>query len=518
MFALISLFIFAVTAYWYLTRNFNYWKKRGINGPKPLPIFGNLLDILLTPRTDLELNLYKKFGSIYGYYLGNAPVLVVGEPDLIKNILVKDFNVFPQRRNMDSSHPIMKQNLASMMGEDWKRVRSIISPTFTSNKMKLMYPLMEHCMTDFKVHLDDLANKKSNVNIKDIFGNLTLDVIASSAFATELNSRNELNSLFVKHARRLFQVNPLKMLLMRLIPKSVFTALGVSLDTSSMNESQDFYVDVARQIINNRKEGGQKSNDFLQLLLEADLSVTKDENDSSESHHVNEGKEELEVEKKVLNVKSSGTKKLSDDEIIAQAVTFLMAGYETTATTLTYATYELALNPRVQQELYDEVNSSVNSNGRIEYDVLSHLPYLDAVISETLRHHSPAVKITRLAAQQYKVGNTGITVYPGQQVDIPVYAIHHDKKYYDDPFEFKPERFMPENRHNLVPYTYLPFGGGPRNCIGMRFSLLESKMVLAQLVRRYTFFRCDETDVPLTDDPKALLCVPKRAVVGIAMR
>lgn len=231
------------------------------------------------------------------------------------------------------------------------------------------------------------------------------------------------------------------------------------------------------------------------------------------------GKEELEVEKKALNIKfNSSNKKLDEDEVIAQAVTFLMAGYETTATTLTYATYELALNPDVQDKLCEEVNASLNSNGRIDYEVLCRLPYLDAVISETLRRHSPAVKVTRVAQQEYKVGKTGITMFPGQQVDLPVYAIHHDKKYYPNPFKFDPERFMPHNRENLVPYTYLPFGGGPRNCIGMRFSLLETKLSLAQILRRFTFFRCNETDVPLTNDPKALLSVPKRAIVGIAMR
>jgi len=295
--------------------------------------------------------------------------------------------------------------------------------------------------------------------------------------------------------------------------------VGASIDLNSEGDSQNFYVNVVRKMIEDRKSNGLKVNDFLQLLMDADQSAVNDEIDSSESHHVNEGKEELEVEKRALNVKfSSSNKKLSEDEVIAQAVTFLIAGYETTATTLTYATYELALNPEVQDKLCEEVNASLNENGKIDYELLCRLPYLDAIISETLRHHSPAPKVTRLAAQEYKVGNTGITVYPGQQVDIPIYAIHHDEKYYANPFKFDPLRFMPDNKHNLVPYTYLPFGGGPRNCIGMRFSLLETKLTLSQLVRRYKFFRCNETDIPLTPDPKALLSVPKRAIVGITMR
>lgn len=214
---------------------------------------------------------------------------MVGEPELIKTILVKDFNIFPQRRSTNTSHPIMKKNLANIVGDDWKRVRSITSPTFTSSKMKLMYPLMEDCLNDFMVHLNDLANTKSNVNIKDIYGNLTLDVIASSAFATKLNSRNELDSQFVRHARNMFRIEPIKMLLLRIIPKSVFEMVGLSTDRVSNRESQNFYVNVVRQMIENRKESGQKLNDFLQLLMDADQSVSNDEIDSSESHHVNEG-------------------------------------------------------------------------------------------------------------------------------------------------------------------------------------------------------------------------------------
>lgn len=137
---------------------------------------------------------------------------------------------------------------------------------------------------------------------------------------------------------------------------------------------------------------------------------------------------------------------------------FLMAGYETTATSLTYATYELALNPDVQDKLCNEINAAIQPTGKLDYDILCRLPYLDAVISETLRMHSPAVKTTRITEQVHKIGNT--TVYPGQQVDIPIHAIHHDEKYYTNPFKFDPERFMPHNRQNLVPYTYLPFGGG----------------------------------------------------------
>lgn len=196
----------------------------------------------------------------------------------------------------------------------------------------------------------------------------------------------------------------------------------------------------------------------------------------------------------------------------------MLGTLQTTATTLTYATYELAINSAVQDKLVAEVNEVIKPNGDIDYETLSNLPYLDAIVQETLRHHAPVVKTARVCAQEFTIPNTNVTVYPGQQVEIPIYAIQHDERYYKDPFKFNPDRFMPENRANLVPYTYLPFGSGPRNCIGMRFSLLESKLALALIVRKYRFFRCAETDVPIEVDPTGLLSAPKRAIVGIEMR
>lgn len=223
--------------------------------------------------------------------MGSAPVLVIGEPELYKNILVKDFHAFPIRRNPQDLHPILKHTITNKVGDDWKRVRSITSPTFTSNKMQLMYPLMEECLNDFMVHLDNLAIQKSNVNFKEMFGHLTLDVIASSAFATKLNSIDDSNNLFVTHAKALFRINPIKALLLRIFPQSVFKMVGSNEDINPEGRaSKDFYVDIVRKMIETRKRTGLKVNDFLQLLLDADQSDINEEIDSSELHHVNEGK------------------------------------------------------------------------------------------------------------------------------------------------------------------------------------------------------------------------------------
>ncbi|CAG2178626.1 unnamed protein product [Oppiella nova] len=281
----------------------------------------------------------------------------------------------------------------------------------------------------------------------------------------------------------------------------------------------EFFLETTRQIIATRRQSKQKYNDFIQLLMdvEKDGDITRDEADIHESHHVNEGEEELESEKKALNV-NLVNKQLTEYEILAQAIVFFLAGYETTATTLTFCTYELALNQDIQDKLYEEINSAVDSNGEISYEELARLPYLDAVLSETLRLHPPAQRLARLASTDYKLGETGITLLKGQQIEFPIHGIHHLEEYYPNPFQFNPDRFLPENRHNIIPYTYLPFGAGPRNCIGMRFALLEAKLGLAHIIRKYRFFRTPNTDVPLIYKRSFLLASPKRLLVGIEKR
>ena len=103
-------------------------------------------------------------------------------------------------------------------------------------------------------------------------------------------------------------------------------------------------------------------------------------------------------------------------------------------------------------------------------------------------------------------------------MNILVYAIHHNEEYYPSPDKFKPERFLPENRDQIKPFTYLPFGSGPRNCVGMRFALLEAKLALAKIITKYKFVKSKNTQVPLTFLPNRLVLTPKSIIIGVERR
>ncbi|CAG2177167.1 unnamed protein product, partial [Oppiella nova] len=154
-------------------------------------------------------------------------------------------------------------------------------------------------------------------------------------------------------------------------------------------------------------------------------------------------------------------KQMSENEMIAQGFVFLVATYGGTALTLAFSIYEMAVNEDIQHRLYDELTEAIDSEtGEIPDDELARLPYLDAVVSETLRRYTAPVPLARYCTQDCKLGDTA-----GQQIEIPVHAIHHSDLNYKDPFIYDPDRFMPDQKQLIRPYTYLPFGAGPRHCV-----------------------------------------------------
>ena len=226
--------------------------------------------------------------------MASTPVLNVSDPELIKNIIVKDFHIFTDRARRNRSHDdIMSKNLVDLKGDDWKRVRSIISPSFSSGKMKRMYPLIRQSLKDFLEHLDGMAEKRENVNVKDIYGNYTMDVISTCAFATKTNIHEELDNPFVVNARKIFNIDLFRIALQVITPTFLAPYMTKFRRSNDTKRAIDFFIGTTKQILQNRKMSGKKFNDFVQLMLEAEKGsdvIVRDEDDISESHHVNEGK------------------------------------------------------------------------------------------------------------------------------------------------------------------------------------------------------------------------------------
>ncbi|XP_027203565.2 cytochrome P450 3A24-like [Dermatophagoides pteronyssinus] len=502
--------------YWYIRTTYSYWSSRGINGPPIVPFLGNFF-LPHKPIALLHQNYIRRYGKFFGMYQGRKPILCIADPVIIKRILVQDFPMFRNRIKQTVRHKIFAQNLVNARDEAWKRIRSILSPMFTSSKMKKMESMIDQC-ADSMIHvLDNFAKRQESFLLHNVMGNFTMDVIAKCAFATDTNAHNDKENIFVKNARSFFNFNIFRMSLLTFTPSVLIQFFARSKIPPYHSKTTDFFMDMSSHVIQQRRKNESKQHeDMLELMIRAEHGKDKsfEKDDKFDSHHVNQDEEEIQQEKKIFQ-EIIGSKFLNEEEIIAQSMIFLLAGYETTASTLTFCIYELAKHPEVQNKLYDEIKTIGDS---LDLNNLMKLPYLDAVISETLRKHPPALALGREAMEEYHIPEYNFTIEKNQALIIPVYAIHHDPQYYPDPETFNPDRFLPENRHNIIPYTYLPFGGGPRNCIGMRFALSEAKLGLANILKNFIIVSTDKTCDKLNVEKSFFLMKTTPIYVGVKKR
>ncbi|KAH9395428.1 Thromboxane-A synthase [Tyrophagus putrescentiae] len=424
---------------------------------------------------------------------------------IIKRILVSDFAKFRNRMMQPSGvrHRITSQNLVAARNEEWKRIRSILTPMFTSLKLKKMEDLMQHCINSMMASFEKKARSGEAFEAREPMGSYTMDVIAKCAFATDTNAHEQKNNAFLSNAKNILSFNVFRIMIIFLLPRFL-TQFLFNLKVKPIYVREvDFFLNLSLHLIDERRNPlkGREHSDMLQLMVNAEFSENslkrayqEDFKAADHAHHLYNGTDELEREQQELK-NIIGSKFLSTEEIMAQALVFFLAGYETTSSLLSFCLYELALNPAIQQRLYEEIQSAKSEDPKLSYGTLAtRCAYLDAVISETLRKYPPALLLNReLSAEEYHIAEYGITLERGQPVNIPVYSLHHMEQFWSEPERFNPERFMGENRDRVVPFTYVPFGAGPRSCIGMRFALTEAKMGLAHILDRYQIVRAPET-------------------------
>ncbi|KAK7789226.1 hypothetical protein R5R35_007051 [Gryllus longicercus] len=486
--------------YWYFTKDFDYWQKRNIAFVKPLPFFGNFKGRLTFTRaiSDIWVDIYKelKHHKIGGTWVINKPFLVINDPDIIRRVLVKDFAHFHDRgMPVDEERNPLSLNLFNLAGTQWRSLRAKLTPTFTSGKMKLMFSLMHECAREFVEFVAQETRVKKDVEFREMFAKMTTDIIGTTAFGLQFNSMKNPDSEFRAMGRRVF--SPSKWVLVGQILYHFFPPVGKLLNMQFPEKDiSDFFMKAVKDTVDYREKNNVKRNDFLQLLIELKNKRKIEEDAEKDSMITAEG---LAQESELKNFE------MSDNLLAAQAFVFFLAGFETSSTTMSFALHELTMNPDVQTKLREEVDRVLEEHGgELSYDALKNMEYLDKVINETLRKYPPIPTLMRKCTKDYHETQTGKYIEEGTQIEIPVYALHHDPEYYPDPQRFDPERFSDEQRATRPNYVYLPFGEGPRICIGMRFGLLQAKLGLAALVSRFELAAAPQTAPPALD-PKAFI-------------
>lgn len=470
------------------THSHGIFKKLGIPGPKPLPFLGSIL-AYRKGFWEFDKQCHKKYGKMWGFYEGRNPVLAITDPDMIKAVLVKEcYSTFTNRRTLGPSG-ILKKAISIAENEEWKRIRALLSPTFTSGKLKEMLPIIKQYADVLVKNMRQKSENGDPISMKDIFGAYSMDVITATSFGVNVDSLNNPQDPFVEKIKKLLKFNVFDPLFLSvtlfpfLIP--ILDVLGFCLFPKDVISF--FKTSVQRMKENRMQEKEKQRMDFLQLMINSQNSNIK------ESH-----------------------KSLSDLEIVAQSVIFIFAGYETTSSALSFALYLLATHPDVQKKLQDEIDAALPDKAPPTYDALAQIEYLDMVMNESLRLYPIAGRLERVCKADVEVN--GVLIPKRTVVVVPTLVLHKDAKYWPEPEEFRPERFSKKNQDSINPYTYLPFGDGPRNCIGMRFALMNMKIALVSILQNFSFQPCKETQIPLKLSKQGLLQPEKPILLKVVPR
>ncbi|XP_049951757.1 cytochrome P450 9e2-like [Schistocerca serialis cubense] len=492
--------------------------RAGVPYTPPLPVVGNTLDVVLNRKAmaDIVVDAYRRFEPhpYAGFYTFAKSLVLLRDPDLIRSVTVKDFDHFTDHvdfMNTDEDTPVLLRMLFLMKGKEWHEMRTTLSPAFTSKKMRNMFLLIaeigqqvvEYITKECdKVKVSSGEKQVLTLEMKDLFTRVTNDVIATTAFGVKVDSLAEPNNTFYTMGRELTTIKPAVVMGYTLAPK-LMRLLGAKFIDAKI---VDFFRTMLTETIKTREEQGIVRHDMIHLMMQARRGELAPE--EAEGSGATDGKR----------------RHLTDDDITAQAIIFFFGGFDTVSTLLTFCSYLLATHEDVQQRLQREVDELMQkSGGQPSYEQVLGCQYLDMVLSETLRLYTPIPALDRTCVRPYRLPAAGscpgLQLRPGDGVWILVRGIHHDPKYFPDPESFDPERFSPERKHLIKPFTYFPFGSGPRICIAQRFALMESKVVLVHLLSRFSLQAVAKTPVPLRLQPdSATLTVKGGAWLGIRSR
>lgn len=523
---LVEILLFLVAAilllYRYITKNFDRYEKLGLAGPKPSFPFGTHYDsFMMKMHLNQEcLEMYRKYPNekVIGTFMFGKPVPMLMDPELIKQVCVKDFYNFVDRIDPintgkffgpSETDQIWAKQLTSLSGDEWKDVRSAFSPIFTSGKLKVMMRLVKHVSDSLVDDIMISAKSGEDFETKEKFGKFSMDSIASCAFGVDPESFTNKDSTFVKNAARIFTTKPKDMLMILLALIPGFQTLNSVLKLSILPAPETkFFARIINQTIENRKKSKEKRNDMVDMMLDAlreDSSINKEDEKENNNHE----DEQFEKDSKLTH---DNRKTLIDEaSIVATALIMLVAGYDTTGMAISFASYELANNPDIQEKLQEEIDEAFDEAGDKlpDYNVIQNLPYLDQVIHETLRIHTAVGWNSRSSIGDYTIPGTNIQLKQNDMVAFNVIGIHMNPEYYPNPETFNPDNFSKEAKAARHPFTFLAFGQGPRGCIGMRFALLEAKIALAAVLRKFKLVRSEKTKEPLEIDASSQLAYIK---------
>lgn len=447
---------------------YSHWKNKNVHTGKPQFPFGNSKNVILQKIplgfdvTDLYTEIRSRSERYGGYYNFMTPVFVPTDLDLIKTILISNSDCFMNRvSHVDEKIDPLSANLLHSGGDQWKRMRFKMSPFFTNLKIKQFLPLMMRKTDELIQFIEEIPNP---LNVKELFDRYSIDLTGLYTSSIDLETIKNKDSELERQLTNFFNKS---------IMDTLFRFLTTIPKVVKYLKIMTFNKEVTK---------------FFMLLFD-DIVQAR-----------NRSKLETTV---VLDVLTQG-ENFTRSEMVANIATFFLTGYETTSNALTFCLYELAYNMELQEDLRIEINTLDNS--------MEPFSLLDKFMKEILRKYPLPTITTRECTKTFRVPNSNIILEKGSHIYIPLRGIHWDPEYYPNPERFNPERFSEENSQGRHPCAWLPFGAGPRHCIGDKLGIMYMKVTIASLLKIYRFRLHPKTRSPLRYDAKAFVLQPENGV------
>jgi len=404
-------------------------------GPKNLPIVGNLYAFRSDPLAFLT-KAAREHGDLVYFRVARQHMYLVNHPDYVREILVANQGNFIKSRALQRAKILLGEGLLTSEGQHHLRQRRLVQPAFHRERLAAYAA----AMSEGAMRWREGWRAGSELDIATEMPHLTLSIVAKTLFNADLRSEaSEIGDAMT---------TVLQMFRLLLMPFSEYMEKLPLPYVRRFDKARARLDATIYGLIRERRKSGQDTGDLLSMLL-----LAQDEDD-----------------------------RMSDQQVRDEALTLFLAGHETTANALTWTWYLLSQHPEVERRLHSEIDSVLEGRAPELSDV-PQLRYTEMVLSEALRMYPPAWAIGRMATGPFELGGVQI---PAKSICIlSPYLVQRDVRWFPDPQRFDPERWTPEARDSRPKFSYFPFGGGARVCIGERFAWMEGVIVMAAIAQKW---------------------------------
>ncbi|XP_014769936.2 cytochrome P450 3A4 [Octopus bimaculoides] len=483
--ALIAIFI--VLLYIYGRWNFGALKAIGVDGPEPVVFMGNLIEMGKRNIHFCFCHWQKIYGDTFGVYFGCYPQVVFHDPEALEEIYVKNFSNFTNRPDMFFINEYFESMVMMARDEHWKFLRVTLSPCYTGKQLKGMTMLMKKPTENLLKIFSKFSESGQECNVQDAFSKYTLDNIAAVGFGVEINSSEQGGHPLVKNALSVVnKQNELLITLISTVAPGLVSFLAKLKVLDYFNKRGHLLAEFSKQLLETRRQNLNPNVRFFFISFASLICFV-----SINNNFLFFCLSRICVNKTKHVCYFSG---ITDTEIIAQCIIFFLAGYETTASTLTFFARCMAFNQDIQEKVYKEIMEVVGDEFPT-YESIQQLKYLEMCMAESLRLY-PLISILQRECKKDCVIK-GVKIPANMSVILPIRSLHYDERYWTDPTKFDPERFSEEGKARQTPFTYTPFGSGPRICIGMRLAKLQFKVAVVEMFKKYRVVTTEKTEDPI---------------------